>query len=33
MDHLEGITFYDHLSPLKQKRLRDKLEKIRRTAL
>jgi peptide deformylase len=27
IDHLDGITFYDHLSPLKQKMLRKKLEK------
>lgn len=30
MDHLNGITFYDHLSPLKKKLLRSKLEKIER---
>lgn len=29
IDHLNGITFYDHLSPLKQKMLRKKLEKLR----
>lgn len=28
IDHLDGITFYDHLSPLKQKMMRKKLEKI-----
>jgi len=33
MDHLEGITFYDRLSSLKQQMLRKKLEKIRRRAL
>lgn len=27
IDHLNGITFYDHLSPLKQRMLRKKLEK------
>lgn len=27
IDHLDGITFYDHLSPLKQKMLRKKIEK------
>lgn len=30
IDHLNGITFYDHLSPLKKKLLRSKLEKIER---
>jgi peptide deformylase len=29
MDHLDGILFVDHLSRLKQERLRKKLEKIR----
>jgi peptide deformylase len=29
IDHLNGITFYDHLSPLKQKMLRKKLDKVR----
>ncbi len=33
MDHLNGITFYDHLSPLKQTMLKKKLDKIRRRAL
>jgi len=33
MDHLNGITFYDHLSPLKQTLLRKKLDKLRRKAL
>lgn len=33
MDHLNGITFYDHLSSLKQEMLRKKLDKIRRRAL
>lgn len=33
IDHLNGITFYDHLSPLKQMLLRKKLEKIRSKAL
>lgn len=28
LDHLDGITFYDHLSPLKKKLLRRKLEKV-----
>lgn len=27
IDHLNGITFYDHLSPLKQKMLKKKLKK------
>jgi peptide deformylase len=27
IDHLDGVTFYDHLSPLKQKMMRKKLEK------
>ena len=27
MDHLDGVTFFDHLSPLKQKMIRKKLEK------
>lgn len=30
MDHLEGVLFADHLSRLKQERLRKKLEKLRR---
>jgi peptide deformylase len=29
MDHLDGILFIDHLSRLKQERLRKKLEKVR----
>lgn len=29
IDHLDGITFYDHLSPLKQQMLRKKLDKLR----
>lgn len=33
MDHLEGITFFDYLSPLKQNMMRKKLEKLRRKAL
>lgn len=33
MDHLNGITFYDHLSPLKQTMLKKKLDKIKRRAL
>lgn len=33
MDHLNGITFYDHLSSLKQTMLRKKLDKFRRKAL
>jgi len=33
IDHLDGITFYDHLSPLKQQLMRKKLEKNRRRAL
>lgn len=33
LDHLNGITFYDHLSPLKQAMLKKKLDKIRRRAL
>lgn len=33
IDHLNGISFYDHLSPLKQKLIRKKLEKIRDKAL
>ncbi len=32
-DHLNGITFYDHLSSLKQELLRKKLEKNRRRSL
>jgi peptide deformylase len=32
LDHLNGVTFYDHLSPLKQSLLRKKLDK-RRKAL
>jgi len=30
MDHLDGVLFIDHLSRLKQERMRKKLEKIRR---
>lgn len=33
LDHLNGITFYDHLSSLKQNMLRKKLDKLRRKAL
>lgn len=33
MDHLNGITFFDHLSPLKQTMLRKKLDKVRRKVL
>lgn len=33
IDHLNGITFYDHLPPVKQHMLRKKLEKLRRRAL
>jgi peptide deformylase len=33
LDHLDGITFYDHLSPLKQTIIKKKLEKIRRKTL
>ena len=33
IDHLQGITFFDHLSTLKQSLLRKKLDKIRRKAL
>lgn len=33
MDHLNGITFFDHLSHLKQELLRKKLEKNRKRAL
>ncbi len=29
IDHLDGVTFYDHLSPLKQQMLRKKLDKMR----
>lgn len=29
IDHLDGITFFDHLSPLKRKMMRSKLEKLR----
>ena len=29
IDHLDGITFYDHLSPLKQKMLRDKIRRMK----
>ena len=32
-DHLHGITFYDHLSPLKKELLRKKLKKMRDRAL
>ncbi|CAM2772243.1 peptide deformylase [Vibrio ordalii] len=30
LDHLQGKLFVDYLSPLKRKRIRDKLEKIKR---
>ena len=30
LDHLQGKLFVDYLSPLKRKRIKDKLEKIRR---
>lgn len=33
IDHLNGITFFDHLSPLKQEMMRKKLSKIRKKAL
>jgi len=33
MDHLEGRLFVDHLSRLKQERIRKKLEKLRRQTL
>jgi peptide deformylase len=33
IDHLDGITFYDHLAPVKQHMLRKKLGKVRRNAL
>lgn len=33
MDHLRGITFYDHLSPLKQSLIRKKLNKLRKKTL
>lgn len=33
LDHLNGITFYDHLSELKQNMLRKKLTKLRRKTL
>lgn len=33
IDHIEGITFYDRLSVLKQKMLSKKLEKIRKKSL
>jgi len=33
LDHLNGITFYDHLSPLKQGLLKKKLDKNRKRAL
>ncbi|HSW71030.1 MAG TPA: peptide deformylase [Gammaproteobacteria bacterium] len=33
IDHLKGVTFYDHLSPLKQDMLMKALIKIRRRAL
>lgn len=32
-DHLDGILFIDHLSALRQSRMRKKLEKVRRRAL
>lgn len=33
IDHLNGITFYDHLSPLKQQMMKKRLEKLRKRAL
>jgi peptide deformylase len=33
MDHLNGILFIDHLSRLKQERMRKKLDKVRRQTL
>lgn len=33
IDHLNGITFYDHLSPLKQEMMRTKISKLRRKTL
>ncbi|PCS23319.1 peptide deformylase [Candidatus Enterovibrio escicola] len=33
LDHLEGKLFIDYLSPLKQQRIKQKLEKIKRTNL
>ena len=33
IDHLEGKIFVDYLSPLKQKRIRKKLDKQRRQAM
>lgn len=33
IDHLNGITFFDYLSPLKQTMLRNKLSKQRRKSL
>lgn len=33
IDHLNGITFFDYLSPLKQSLLRKKLDKVRRRFL
>jgi len=33
IDHLNGITFYDHLSALKQQMLKKKLKKIREKSL
>jgi len=32
LDHLDGITFFDHLSSLKKRMLRNKLEKLRERA-
>jgi len=32
LDHLDGITFFDHLSSLKRRMLRNKLEKLRERA-
>lgn len=29
IDHLDGITFYDHLSPLKKKLLKEKIRKMK----
>lgn len=32
LDHLNGLTFFDHLSPLKQKMQQKKLQKLKREA-
>lgn len=32
LDHLDGKLFIDHISPLKRKRIKDKLEKAKRAA-